>query len=149
MITIDLGIGFSIGAVVGFIIRAIIGDQLARSRNKETVRFSESYKSSILFRAAFNPTLAQLDLARKHKSTHEAPDIDGYFLAVLPIQAEAIKGYRFFIPENKKEAYQKAWNDYYETAKGGTFVEQFVGNDDPLGFIEQKIHNILQFAKEK
>ena len=151
MITIDLGIGFSIGAVVGFIFRTVIGDKLARSRNKANVRDSETFKAGAIFHAAFSPTLAQLELKRKHVGTHEAPNIDGHLEAALPIQIEAIKAYSFFVPKQKKEAYQKAWDAYYKAAQGGTWVAGFPGMPsakDPIGFIEAKIQGILNFAKE-
>jgi hypothetical protein len=135
---------------LGFIVIPVLLAALLTSiiRRKEVDRQRKDAASNAL-RASFNPTIAQLDLARKHKSTHDAPDIDGQLVAVLHIQAEAIEGYRFFVPENNKDAYQKAWNDYYETAKGGTFVESFIGNNDPLAFIEQKIHNIINLVADR
>lgn len=130
-----------IPVLLAALLTSIIRRKEIEKQRKDTARDT--------LRAAFNPTLAQLDLARKHKSTHEAPDIDGQLVAALPIQAEAIKSFSDFIPDNKKEEYKKAWDDYYSTAKGGTFVEVFVGAADPIGVIESKIHNILTFASEQ
>ena len=115
----------------------------------EAIRITEFNKSVAAFRAAFAPTFAFIYLAKTHGLTHEAPDVDKFLKEAFLVQASAIEEFRFLVPKSGREDYQKAWDEYYKTAQGGTFVEKFIGNDDPLAFIEQKIRNILQFAKEK
>jgi len=53
MITFDFGIGISLGALLGFIAREIIGDRLARNRAIEAIRITEFNKAAALFREAF------------------------------------------------------------------------------------------------
>lgn len=143
-----------VGAIIGGIIGVVgtyVGAIYISKKQNRTLASSK-------FRDAFTTTLAQLDLTQKHKGIHDPPRIDEHLVAALHIQAEAIESYRFFVPKNKQPEYQKAWDDYYKTAQGGTFREEFIGKNDPLisyseGYeykvISQKIHDILQFAKEK
>jgi len=98
-------------------------------------------------RAAFAPTLAHLNIARSHSSTHEAPNIDQYLVDVLPHHAAAVEEYRFFVAFRERAAYQQAWEEYRQAAMGGKFVAEFVGHEDPFLSLEQKIHGVLRFAK--
>lgn len=98
-------------------------------------------------RAAFAPTLAQLDNARSHPSTHEAPAIDQHLIDALPHHAAAVEEYRFFVPFRERADYQQAWDEYRQAAKGGTFVAGFVGHEDPYLPLEQKIQWVLRYAK--
>lgn len=155
MITIDLTIGLSVGSVVGFAASRIIDHGLARNRNKESIEINEARQAAKNLRSAFTPTLAQLALLRPRNvkvtvlKEHNFPDIDDFLFAGLPTQAIAIEEYRFAIAGNKKEAYQKTWSEYYDAAKGGIFLGDFLGREDPIGYIENKIHAILQFTETK
>lgn len=73
MIAIDFGIGISIGGVVGFIIREIIGDRMARDRALETIRITEFNKGAAAFRVAFvdeEYRLRHSDMSTWDKSFH-------------------------------------------------------------------------------
>lgn len=121
----------------------------------ELININNRKLTGIRLREAFISALAQLDLARKEKFFHEFFKIESRLVDILPIQAEAIKAYSFFISKDKQPEYQKAWDDYYETVelhdieKCGSLAKKIVGNEDTITSLEQKIHAILLFAKEK
>jgi len=125
MITISVIVSFSLGGLFGFILHEIIRDRFARSRNKESIQITEARQSAKNLRFAFAPTIAQLALLRPRNvkvtvlKEHDFPDIDDFLFAALPTQAIAIEEYRFAVDDNEKKAYQKAWDEYYDAAKGG------------------------------
>lgn len=113
-------------------------------------RITAFHNAALKFREVFTPTLSQLSFSRNYKSTHEAPDIDGQIRAAIPIQTQAVEDFRFFVAKRKRGEYQQAWEEYKKAAEGGIWVAKFPGSPnekDPYGFIESKIHAILQFAK--
>ncbi len=105
----------------------------------------------------FDSVIAQIEILRPPKSqfkiitAEESPfDIIAFLRSSLKAQTEAIKAYSYFIPENEKEEYQKAWENYKESVlSGSVFFVNLFGLEDPFDYIENKIHAILHFAKEK
>lgn len=124
-----------------------IGQRLNHSfavlREKRNRRTSASDR----LQAAFGQALAQLELGRRHGSTHEAPDIDGFLNASLLNHAAAIDEFRLFVDSENVRAYQLAWDEYCEAAKGGLFIACHVNSTDPWSVIEEKIHAVLRFAR--
>lgn len=81
-----------------------------------------------------------------HERPQEGPDIDEFLRTSIPSHAAAIEEYRFFVQARKRGVYQKTWEAYRDVVTGGRFVEEFLGNQDPLSAIEERIFAILQFA---
>jgi len=127
--------GIALGGVIAYLSARHISDRNARAN------------ANAKLRAAFAPALAQLDLGRRHGSTHNCPDFDEYFEANLPSHAAAIEEFRVFVAPGKGKAYQKAWTDYYKSAKAGKLVAEFTDGNDPWSVIEGKIKIILEFTK--
>ena len=64
MITIDLAISFSIGGIIGFILKEIIGHHLARARALEAIHMTEFNRVAIKLREGFLPVLLALNPAQ-------------------------------------------------------------------------------------
>jgi len=128
-------VSVALGGVIGFLSARRISDLNARAT------------ASAKFRVAFAPALAQLDLGRRHGSTHAPPDFDEYFGGILPSHAAAFEEFRVFVVSDKLTAYQEAWADYYHFANGGQILSAHYNEDDPWSVIEEKINKILSFAK--
>lgn len=115
-------------------------------------RITTFNSAALKFRETFTSILAQLVFARGYKSTHEAPPIDEQLRAAIPMQTEAVEDFRFFVAKRKRGEYQQAWEEYKKAAEDGIWVAKFPGSPnekDPYGFIESRIHAILQFAEVK
>ena len=149
---IEFTITFSLGAIIGWIIREIVSDRLARDRSIETIRITQKMQAIASFRAAFAPTLAVIDVSKKVRTRGKLPsDIDSALWAALLNQATEIELFRPYIPPKKQAAYQEAWDKYIEEAgnyglEATTFRTDI---DDPWKVFEDLIHDILHFAKEK
>lgn len=107
--------GVALAGLVAFLSARHISD-----RNAKTTATAK-------LRAAFAPALAELALSRSHKSTHEAPDVDGFLRTALPGHTAAVEEYRFFVSPNLWSPYERAWEEYREAAIGGVFVAGFPG----------------------
>jgi len=157
MITIDLAISFSIGGVVGFIIREIIGDRLARSRARETIRITEFNKAATKLREAFMPVRMALNPAQFAVKEDLAAFLNSHFndmrVAVLEF---------FDVLDTKtKTDFLKAWYEYYchPDARNGNsipFLEQYscrglkIGQEHEMKkLVQSRIETILEFAKPK
>lgn len=99
------------------------------------------------FRSAFAAALAQLDLGRRHNSTHESPDIDAFLKKALLDHGAAIEEFRPFVKSCEKSGYQQAWSEYYEVVKTGFFIAESSNGTNPWSVFEEKIHDVLRFAK--
>ncbi len=145
--TILAGIIAALATISGTIIGAI-GTFFSA---KAIATHADKLNACASLRAAFAPALAFLDLARKHGSTHEVPDVDSFLKNSLLEQAAAIERFRIFVPSNEKKAYQEAWNKYHQLVKQGftgvSFGLSYEGNNNPWGEFENKIHLILMFSK--
>jgi hypothetical protein len=98
-------------------------------------------------RKAFAPALAQISVARTHKSTHNAPDLDGFLNRTLEGQATAFEQFKFFIASKNRANYDKAWDEYHKAVKGGVYVANFIGHN-PFDYFEEKINGILAFTNK-
>lgn len=123
-----------------------IGQRINHSLSVLREKGSRRTIASDRLRAAFVQALAQLELGRRHGSTHEAPDIDGFLNASLLNHAAAIDEFRPFVDSGNIRAYQLAWDEYCEAAKGGLFIASHFNSTDPWAVIEGKIHAVLRFA---
>ena len=59
--------------------------------------------------------------------------------------AVAIEEYRSFVPRKSRDAYQGAWQDYYELGGSVRFFDYFMNDNGPAIFI-QRVEVILEFA---
>jgi len=69
----------------------------------------------------------------------------------IPSHADAIEEFKSFVPKRQGAACQKAWNEYHKTATQGAPATQGAAWQAGMtvgAFFEEKIQNILRFAKE-
>jgi len=82
-------VGTVIGGILGYLIRVLIEHRLAIDRIKENIKITEFNKAVASIRAVFAPSLSILYLARKHGSTHEAPNVDKHLRDAILEQSSA------------------------------------------------------------
>jgi hypothetical protein len=90
-------------------------------------------------RAAFAPELAAMRRARAEKTDRERLVKDAF-----PRHGIAIEEYRAFVPRESRDAYQKAWQEYYEMGGSMRFFDYYMNDDGPEIFI-QRVEAILRF----
>ncbi|MFZ3138360.1 MAG: hypothetical protein WA126_13335 [Thermodesulfovibrionales bacterium] len=143
------------GGVIVYFFKALYEHYLALSRSIEVLRITESNKAAADIRGAFAPTLAILYLAKKHRNysgdTVPPFDVDRSLKEALLTQASAIEIFRPHVSEDKRTAYQEAWEKYrYEVFNYGFDTTTFRTDvDDAWKVYEDHIHKILQFAEIK
>ena len=69
------------------------------------------------FRAAFSYTISQMAIAQKDKNI----SIEALLVRTFPHLATAIETYRPFVPRKDRQAYQEAWQNYYQVGGGIRF----------------------------
>jgi hypothetical protein len=142
-------IGATIAGPVNYFFSKILIKQSSRNM-LESVRLIEFNKSVAAFRAAFAPALSFIYLAKKHGSTHDAPDVDKFLKDYLLSQAAAIEQFRPFVAESDRTAYQEAWEKYRYEVWNYEFVSNALNPEvDEFKVYEDMIHEILKFAKHK
>jgi len=154
---VELTITFSIGAIIGWIIREIVSDRLARDRALEVIKITDFNKAAAMFRSAFT------EESRELRSIVHADKIDRDFVYNLigkSIVKHEIAHIRFepYIDIGDIPAYSMAWGKY---SNPGEYPKD--QNPDPLldYYAEGKsikdcihlaisnIENLLEFAKHK
>ena len=139
--------------IVGSIIAGIavigsvyIGYFLSRSVNRETIRIIELHKIASEFRAAFAPAIA------KFKIISDTNEINEMLREELIPQSIAIERFRPYVPIEKRDAYQDAWENYHlshkrEGVSSVYFLDYAMGNEkERFKLFEKNIHMILQFS---
>ena len=128
-----------LGGVVGFFSARKISD-----RNSRAIACAK-------LRAAFAPALAIIDLHKRHSSTHEQPDVTGFFNSAIPKHAEAIEEFRVFVSACKNDSYQEAWGQYFESVTNQLIdawdTEKTKEGDHEWHIVVSKVNAILDFAK--
>lgn len=138
------------GAIVGGTI-GVVGTYLGAIK---IYKRQEHNKAIINFYTVFEPTLAFLYLAKKHRIPSDKgispADVDKFLRDAILNHAAAIEKFRPHISESKGTAYQEAWEKYrYDVCNVGFISQDFNQNINAYEVFESLIHNILQFAKEK
>lgn len=95
------------------------------------------------FRAAFSYTTSQIAIAQTDKSIA----IEALLLHTFPDLATAIETYRPFVPCKNREAYQKAWENYYQVGGGiRFFYYSNTEETEAYPLFKQRIEAILKHA---
>lgn len=142
--------GTVIGGILGYLIRVFIEHRLAIDRIKENIKITEFNKAAASIRAAFAPSLSILYLAKKHGSTHEAPNLDKHLKDAMLEQSSAIEIFRPYVEKHDRDSFQKAWEDYrYEVWNYGFDANAMNDEIDEYEVYEKKIQTILKYAEIK
>ena len=121
--------------------------KLQASNAAELAKNNSLREAAGRLRSEFASALAQLDLARRFCSTHDAPDVNKFMYAEMLKHAAAIEIYRVYVPESERSEYLFAFKAYYDTVKDEFFMAKSSNDMDPWSIYESRIHNILKFAK--
>jgi hypothetical protein len=157
MITIDLAISFFIGGILGFIIREIIRDRLARWRTLEAIRVTEFNKAATKLREGFLPVCMVLNPAQFALKEDLAVLLNGYFNDMR----RAVLEFSDVLDTKTKAPFLEAWYEYYchpdaRNKNGTPFLEQYScrgltidQGHEMKKLVQSRIEKILEFAKPK
>jgi hypothetical protein len=157
MITFDLAISFSVGGVLGYIAREIIGDRLARSRTLEAIRITDFNKAATKLREAFLPVRMALNPAQFALKEDLAVFLNGHFHDMRV----AVLEFSDILDVKTKTDFLQAWYEYYchpdaRNENSIPFLEQYscrgLTIDQVHGMkklVQSRIEKILEFAKPK
>ena len=96
--------------VVAAIVGAIIGGGIAFLTARFTIDRTARAAAASKLRAAFIPEL----VAMKFDRNQEKFVADGLLRAAFPRHAQAVEEYRFYVRAKDRDAYERAWREYYE-----------------------------------
>jgi len=144
---VELTITFSIGAIIGWIIREIVSDRLARDRAIDLYRVTEFNKATAVFRVAFLPETAFLkdntclpECERPYTTLNEFLRA-GYTFRHL----KALNTFKGYLPSEERMAIDRAWEKYCNFAQ---YSDK--NNEAELKKVAlENIEEILKFAKHK
>lgn len=157
MVTIDLAISLSIGGILGFIVREIIGDRLARSRNLDAVHINEFNRAATKLREALLPVYIPLDPSKFAINL----DLVGFLNSTFDNLRIAVLEFSNFLDTKTKTAFLEAWYEYYcledeRNENGIRFFEQYScrglsikEEHEMKKLVRNRIEKILEFAKPK
>jgi hypothetical protein len=126
--------------LIGTIIGALIGYFSA----KRLTIFRTKIDAGSKLRAAFAPEIAKMRLLANGNKKF---DVDQLLESAFERHATAIEEFSIYVPNKKKEAYYKAWKDYYEIGGSIRFFNYHPGDEAYKLFFE-RIHAILQFTEK-
>jgi hypothetical protein len=123
--------GITVGGLIGFLSANRISKLNARRQ------------AGAELRAAFAQEIALVRLAH---GADKSIKVEEVLKAAFRRHAEAIEAYRFFVKSKDKDAYEKAWRDYYEVGGSVRFFDYYMDNAT-FDIFEKKVNAILQFTK--
>ncbi|MBN1290395.1 MAG: hypothetical protein JXB48_01025 [Candidatus Latescibacteria bacterium] len=153
MITIDNTISFSIGAVIGYIIREVISDRLARSRALDAIRIEEFNKAAAKLRETFLP----VRIALNPSEFAIKEDLSVFLKRHFQNFRQAVMEFSDLLDTQTKTAFLQAWHEYYRHPEAldknyipfscqGLTIEQ---KHERMKHAQCCIEKILEFAKPK
>ena len=145
---IEFIIALPIGAVIGWIIREIVSDRLARDRALEVIKITEFNKAAAIFRASFVDEFFRIRRNIKEPGERylERPEE----IAIANEKAKII--FEAFLPAAKLSGFNAAWKQYENCEGKETKVYSPLNpkHRKELGNIQlSHINNLLEFAKPK
>jgi hypothetical protein len=157
MITIDLAISFSIGGIIGFILKEIIGHHLARARALEAIHISEFNKIALKLREGFLPVLLALNPAQFVIKEELPVFLDRSFHDLKGIVTE----FANYLKGEAQTRFLQAWYEYHchpdqRNENCIPFFEQYScrglttkQEHEMKKLIRDRIDKVLEFAKPK
>ncbi|HML78754.1 hypothetical protein [Geobacter sulfurreducens] len=128
-----------VGALIGYFTAVRVSDR------------KEFQKAALNFQEAFLEIVLTLD-PKCRCIERNGRDVSQILKNTFPQQVKAMMQFRLHLPSDKKDAFDKAWNEYchYEAKPGqptyeGPFLEQYHGTDGKLAF--ERIQKLLKFSE--
>jgi hypothetical protein len=138
-------IALPIGAVVGWIIREIVSDRLARDRAFEVIKINEFNKAASKFRATFIDEIFHIRRGAEtlHGRWMERPED----IAIANEKAKII--FETFLSDDMMSGFNSAWEKYEEADTGENSPLTEDGRKKIADIRLSHINNLLEFAKPK
>ena len=141
-------IALPIGAIIGWIIREIVSDRLARDRALEIIEITEFNKAAAVFRATFVDEMFHIKrnvepFFQRYGERREDIDIANEKAKII---------FEAFLPDDMLIGFNAAWKQYKNPDKENKIKESAMGPEyyKELGKIRlSHIKNLLEFAKPK
>ena len=141
---------FSIGALFGILITALVNHFLAKSRERENSLYQAILEAGIKLNEAFADALVSL-------SPHVIENEDPYYILKNSFEnhLKAVTRFRSYLKESEKSDFDKAWYEYYckDGDKNLPFIEQYsshIGSHDlykkNCSIAVDRINKILSYA---
>lgn len=141
-------IALPIGAVIGWIIREIVSDRLARDRAFEVIKTTEFNKAAAVFRATFVDEIFHIrrnvePFFQRFGERREEIDIANEKAKII---------FEAFLPDNMLSGFNAAWDKYKNPDEENKIKESPLDPEyyKELGKIRlSHINNLLAYAKPK
>ena len=104
----SLNVAASIIQLCGIAVAGLIGYLSARAVSRR----NEKVIATAKLRAAFAPALAEIEIDRHFKGTHDRPDVEAALKTAFPAHAAAVEEFRPYVLAVKQQSYQLAWERY-------------------------------------
>jgi len=145
MIDVQFIIALPIGGIIGWIIREIVSDRLARERGFEAIKITEFNKSATQFRAAF--------VSEQYRLRNETPAIVTYLAAInertpstMIANEQAKILFEPFVSDT--DGFNSAW-EFYSTGWRDWLQECSDNNDKGIEEFLGHYFHLLDYAKPK
>lgn len=102
-------VALPVGAVIGWIIREIVSDRLARDRALETIKITEFNKAAVAFRISF---INEIFLLRENILTGNKIPSEIIRPDILIAHEKAKITFEPFVPAPQRKAFNDAWEKY-------------------------------------
>ena len=141
---------FSVGALFGILITALVNHYLAKSRTKENSLYQAKLEAGIKLNEAFADALVALN-----PSVCENEDVYDLLKNSFESHLKAVTRFRGYLKEKEKSAFDKAWHEYYcqDEKSDMPFLEQYsshIGSHSlykkNCSLAVERINKILSFA---
>jgi hypothetical protein len=158
MISADFIIALPIGAIIGWIIREVVSDKLARDRAFEMVRITEFNKAAAIFHAAF---IDIIYLLRQNSQTAEIHYSNILTDKILITHEKARIMFEPYLIPDKLAGFNTAWEKYKDSEEN--YYKEFLQEQRPEPTIEDvkarrkdfsqycltHLYALLEYAKPK
>lgn len=128
-----------IGALIGYLTAVRVSDR--KEFQKAAIEFQESFLEVLMI---LDPDFSCIE--------RDGRDINKILETAFPLQVKAMLSFRLYLPAEKRDDFNKAWNEYchYEAEPGKPtyrppYFAQYHGTDGKLAV--ERIHKLLEFAK--
>lgn len=139
MITIDFLIALPLGGVVGWAIREIVSDRLARARTADT-KFN---KAAAEFRCAFTDELRLIA-----DSTRDT-DFEKIFNNAYIRHTNALIRFQASLSESERTEIGKAWEDHCKEHDSGNEIDGECGTQEITRFMHYEFKEMSEFNQAK
>ena len=122
-----------------------LGHELTNGRERRALLVAAAAK----LRASFALALGHITVARHYRADDpDRPNVSNFLKEAFVGHFAAFEEFLPFVRSRRRSAYEKAWDEYCELDPATGHAEFMVSDQpNPLQVIEERINNILSYAK--